>query len=131
MAVLQDILPKDLFETIDMVARLPFVRKKEVVAPAVSEKEAVQDVSELVLNPPFFVSSWIVASALHCLRKLNDKNGLPAVCKCLKSTDALVLETAVKALARLESNTQEAHRILLSVPTSRLVNLPLESLLKN
>lgn len=131
LAVLQDILSKDLYETIDMVARLPFVRKKEVVVPAVLEKEAVKDVSELILNPPFFVSSWIVASALYCLRKLNDKNGLPAVCKCLKSTDALILETAIKTLARLESNTQEAHRILLSVPTSRLVNLPLESLLKN
>ncbi len=131
LAVIQDILPHKLFKTIHMVTQLPFVRKKDVITLAIKHKEAVQDISDLILKPPFYLPPWIVSCVLYCLRKLNDKNALPAVCECLKSTDLLILESAVLTLNRLESNKQEVNRILLSVPTGMLVKLPLDNLLKN
>ena len=61
LAVIQDILPRKLFKTIYTVAHLPFIRKKDVITLAIKHKEAVQDISDLILKPPFYLPPWIVS----------------------------------------------------------------------
>ena len=131
LGVLQDLLRKDLFAMIDMIARLPFERKKEVITPKISITEAVDDLSNLLINPPFHLAAWIRANLLYCLQKLGDSRGLPAIYVHLKSRNPLVLEAAISALYRLEENSERLNEILLTVPTSSLVALKLETLIKN
>ncbi len=130
LGVIQDILPRDLYQIIEETAKYPFLHKKEVVLPAVAKKEALQDVSNLILIPKFAFPAWITASALYCLQKMNDKEALPAVKAALNSTDLLVLETAVQALDRLNGDSVETRRILLSLPPTKIIKLPLDKLLK-
>ena len=130
LGVIQDILPRDLYQTVAEAAKFPFVHKKEIVLPAVAKKEAVKDVSDLILNPAFAFPSWITASAVYCLQKMNDKEALPAVKAALNSTDLLVVETAVQALDRLNDDSAETRRLILSLPSATIVKLPLEKLLK-
>ena len=130
LGVIQDILPRDLYQTVAEAAKFPFVHKKEIALPAVAKKEAVKDVSDLILNPAFAFPSWITASAVYCLQKMNDKEALPAVKAALNSTDLLVVETAVQALDRLNDDSAETRRLILSLPSATIVKLPLEKLLK-
>ena len=130
LGVIQDMLPRDLYQTVAETAKFPFLHKKEIVLPAVAKKEALHDVSELILSPKFAFPAWITASALYCLQKMNDKKALPAVKVALNSTDLLVLETAVQALDRLNGDSVETRRILLSLPPTQIIKLPLDKLLK-
>lgn len=131
LGLLQDLLRKDLFETVNMVARLPFEHKKEVIAPLISREEAIDDLTKLLIKPPFHLAVWIRANILNCLQKLGDARALPAIYASLKSQNPLILEAAVAALCRLEDNPDRLNETLLTVPTSSLVSLKLENLIKN
>lgn len=131
LGVLQDMLKADLFKVVRMVALLPLEQKKEVIIPAVSVGTAVEDVSQLIINPPFTLVPWIKTTALYCLRRLGSEEGLPAVLTALKDKNPLVLEAAIWAFVRLEKNQEEVHRELLKVPTSLLVTQSLEEILES
>ncbi len=131
LGVLQDMLRKDLYKTIEMVAQLPYEHKKEIIAPKITVDEAVSDISNLLLKPPFHLAEWIRASALYCLRKMENTQGLPAVYVGLKSRNPLILESAVLALARLEEDPERLNEVLLTVPTSSLVSVQLDTIIKN
>ncbi len=131
LGVLQDMLHKDLYMTVEQVARLPYEQKKEVFMPKITLDEAVTEISDLLLNPPFHLAAWIRSSALYCLRKMESAQGLPAVYVGLKSRNPLILESAVSALVRLEEDTERLNEILLTVPTSSLVSLQLDTIIKN
>lgn len=129
LGVIQDVLPRRLYQTVEQVAKQPFQRKKEVILPTVEKKEALQDVADLILSNKVPLSPWITASALYCLQKLNDKEALAAVHACLKSKDLLVIETAVQALKKLLNDEAEVRRYLLDVSPTQLIKLPLDKLL--
>ncbi len=131
LSVLQDLMHKDLYTTIERIARLPYEQKKEVIAPKLTIEETVQEISNLLLNPPFHLADWIRAGALYCLRKMENVQGLPAVYAGLKARNPLVLEAAVLALVRLEENTERLNETLLTVPTSSLVSVQLDTIIKN
>lgn len=131
LGVLQDLLRKDLFETVKQIAYLPYEHKKEVIMPQVTIEEAVNELSALLQNPPFHLAGWIRTNLLYCLQKIGDTRGLPAVCKELKSRNPLVAEAAVEALYRLETNSERLNEILLTLPTSVLVAIKPETLSKN
>ncbi len=131
LSVLQDLLRKDLYTTVEQIARLPYEQKKEVIAPKIALEEAVHEISDLLLNPPFHLAAWIRAGALYCLRKMEDAQGLPAVYVGLKSRNPLILEAAVLALIRLEEDTERLNETLLTVPTSSLVSVQLDTIIKN
>lgn len=129
LGVLQDMLPKDLHQIITKVILSDQEKKQEVIGTAITPQEAVADLSELLLHPPFPLPDWTKACLLYCLRQLGLPAGLKAVLEMLHSKNPLVLEAAVWALMRLEKDENERHKILLQVPTSLLITQPVENML--
>ncbi len=130
LGVLQDLLRKDLYRIIEQVAYFSLENQKEVISSSVPIEKSVEDLCQLFLKPLFPLAPWIQANILNCLRKLGHPNGLKAVLVGLKSHNTLVLEASVEALCRLEEDQDNLNKILLTVPTSILVTLNLNSLLK-
>ncbi len=130
LGTLQDLLRKDLYKIIEQVTCFSLENQKEVISSSVPVDEAVEDLCQLFLKPSFPLAPWIQANILNCLRKLGHVNGMRAVLVGLKSHNALVMEASVEALCRLEENQENLNKILLTVPTSILVTLNLDSLLK-
>ncbi len=130
LGMLQDLLPHRLYRKIKTIVEFADVGKKETVRPYPVE-EAVADISQLLTNSPFYVASWVKASALYCLRKLDLPEALPAVRVALSDKDPVVLESAIWAFAHLEKDKEIVHQTVLTMPTSILAHVPMERLIES
>lgn len=131
LGVIQDFLPHRLFQQIKPIILYPMQPIKMAEVQYHSIPQLTQSIGALITKPEFTIPSWILANALYCLRKLGDTHGLDAVRQALKKTDPLVLEAAIYALARLESDAQKRHTLLLNIPTAFLTQQNLELMLNN
>lgn len=131
LGVIQDFLPYKLYRQIKPIALLPLQAKdpteERIVLPAVVAK----DINELLMKPPFVLPAWVKATALYCLRRLGEENGMPAVLASLDDKNPVVLEAAIWALVRLQKDENVLHETLLRVPTSRLAGQSLEQILES
>lgn len=131
MGMIQDMLPGRLYQKIKPVLVLPLAREKEKNLAVLSAEQAAVGLSGIILNPPFTVNHWIRATALYALRRLGAVDGLAAAEAALQDTHPVVLEAAVWALVRLQSDKEALHRALLAVPTSRLARISLDEILES
>ncbi|MDR2901657.1 MAG: hypothetical protein LBU87_00915 [Lactobacillales bacterium] len=131
LGMLQDLLPGKIYQQIRKIILFDPAMPRPENLSVVDEEEAAADINALIVAPPFVLAPWIKATAFYCLRKLNNKAGMPAVLEGLKENNPYVLEAAIWALARLAPDENELHRILLSVPTSHLVGQSLDQIIKS
>ena len=125
---LQDILPKKIYQQMRDILLYPTAKQ----APSNKQKMTEQMfLNYFVLMPPVWVSAWMKALALYGWHELDDKAGLEAVQEGLKSSEWIVLESALFALGRLEKNRKKSFELALSVPTRYLLKQNFETLLED
>jgi hypothetical protein len=131
LGVIQDFLPHRLYKQIRPIALLDLDAKMMSEERVLSEKILAEKIGDLLLTPPFELTSWVKATGLYCLRRLGVVEGKRAVMAALEDKNPVVLEAAIWALVRLEKDDTVLHDILLRVPTSRLVGQSLEQILES
>ncbi len=132
LGMIQDLLPGRLYHKLKPILILPLgAHKKENRLSGLSTDEAAAGLSGILLNPPFQVNHWVRATALYALRRLGADTGLAAAVQALQDPHPVVLEAAVWTLVRLQPDKKTLHRELLTVPTSRLAQLPLDDILES
>ena len=131
LGVIQDFLPHRLYKQIRPIALLDLDAKMMSEERVLSEKILAEKIGDLLLTPPFELTSWVKATGLYCLRRLGVVEGKRAVMVALEDKNPVVLEAAIWALVRLEKDDTVLHDILLRVPTSRLVGQSLEQILES
>ncbi len=130
LGVLEDMLPRPLFQKINTIAFLPLEEQKEVVSAPLSIEKVAFDIAGILVRVPFVSSPWVKATALYCLRKLDCEESLEAVKQVLsKEKNPVVLEAALWAYARLEKDPDIRHQTVLNLPTSLLVRQSLDEIL--
>lgn len=130
LGILEDMLPRSLFQKINTIAFLPVEEQKEIVSAPLSIEKIAFDIAGLLVRVPFVPSPWIKATALYCLRKLDCEESLDAVKQVLsKEKNPVVLEAALWAYARLEKDPDKRHQTVLNLPTSLLVAQSLDEIL--
>ncbi len=130
LGVIQDFLPNRLFQTLKPLILYPMQPVKTAEVQYHSIPQLTQSIGALITEPEFTLPPWIQANALYCLRKLGDSHGLDAVHIALNKTNPMVLEAAIYALLRLESDENKRHALLLNIPTASLMRQNLEFMLK-
>ena len=131
VSCLQDVLPKKLYRIVREILMYPTVSKD--LSKDFSEDE--------LMSPNIFLNSfifghfawstpWLKALALYGWRMMNQAAGIGAVTESLKSTDWIVLETALFTLGRLEKNKEKVEEITLSIPTRYLLKQNFQALLE-
>lgn len=127
---LQDLLPHRLFSDILEIIAFDSAQFQAENINVLSSNALTSKLTALILTPPFLLDDWSRAMIFYCLRQLNDPAALSAVKVGLKDSSPYVLEAAIWALVRLESNKEQIHELLLDVPTSRLISQSLDEFLK-
>lgn len=130
LGVIQDFLPHRLYQKIKPLILYPIHPVKTNEIQYHSIPQITQSIGALITESAFPMPAWIQANALYCLRHLGDTHGLNAVKTALKQSNPLVLEAAIYALTRLETNENTRHALLLNIPTAALTNQNLELMLK-
>ncbi len=131
MGMIQDLLPGRLYQKLKPILILPLAHKRMEMVSGLSDNEAVEGLSSIILNPPFVLNHWIRATALYALRRLGSEAGMPAAEAALTDMHPVVLEAAIWALVRLQPDKKELHRQLLKIPTSRLAGQSLDKILES
>ncbi len=129
MGVVQDLLPSRLYHQLKPVFVLPLEQNREHVAIQASETEAVQALVDLLKPTVYSLSPWATACVFYCLRRLGDKSALSTLYGMLSEKHPVVLEAAIWALVRLETDQDKLHQALLKVPTADLTWPHLDALL--
>ncbi len=131
MGMIQDLLPARLYQKLKPVLILPLAHKRTEAVSGLTESEVIEGLSKLITDPPFALNHWIRATALYALRRLGSDAGVPIAMAALSDSHPTVLEAAIWALVRLESDKNSLHRQLLKIPTSRLVRQSLDDILES
>ncbi len=125
---LQDVLSKKIYQKIKDILLYPTINNP----PGNIKKMSPQTLLNFfILSPSQWVTPWLQALALYGWRELNEKAGLSAVQEGLKSADWIVLEAALSALGRLETDRKKVAKIVLTIPTRYLLNQNFENLLED
>ena len=130
LGVIQDLLPNHLYQKLKSVLILPLSQKRRATLSAMTVEESVSALAEIIEKPPVHLNHWIRATALYALRRLGSPLGAPTAEAALSDSHPIVLEAAIWALVRLESDQKALHQKLLAIPTSRLSDLSLDKILE-
>ena len=129
MGVVQDLIPGRLYQKIKPVLLLPLAQKHKATLSGLTPEQVVEQLSDVITQPPIVLNHWIRATALYALRRLGLASGIRAAETALADPHPIVLEAAIWTLVRLQPDKEALHRQLLTIPTSRLSSLSLDRLL--
>ena len=131
MGMVQDLTSTRLYQKLKPILILPLSQKRKATLSGLTISQAVENLSDMIVNPKFQINHWIRATALYALRRLGSPKGIMAAETALSDYHPIVLEAAIWTLVRLQSDKDLLHQKLLTIPTSRLSHLSLDKLLES
>ncbi|MBR6231754.1 MAG: hypothetical protein IKQ99_01485 [Alphaproteobacteria bacterium] len=130
-SILQDLLPRSVYKAVYPILLSPVVEIKEEGILPMDVEQAKHFLEQLVVNPPFPVNRWIVASALYGLQKVGDSHSQIVLEKAFLWPSPVVLEAGLELLGHLEPDAKKQTAYLSRQIHKMPKNIILEDYLNN
>ena len=131
IGMVQDLVPGRLYQKLKPILLLPLAQKRKEPLIGLNIEEAVRELSDVLINPPYVLNHWMRTTALYALRRLGSPLGIPIAEASLSDSHPVVLEAAIWTLTRLQPDKEKLHQKLLTIPTTRLSEISLDKLLES
>ena len=131
VSILQDLLPRKVYQLVYPVLLSPASEVKEKGVSPMDVEQAKHFLEQLVLNPSFPVNRWIVASALYGLQKVGDMRNQTVLEKAFLWPSPVVLEAGIELLGTFEPDKKKQSSYLSRQIHKMPKNIILEDYLNN
>ena len=118
VSCLQDLLPKKMYKIIQPVLlnQTSLSENKDLNADKTERM-----LTQIIMNQPKWVTPWLFVLALLGLMRLESQNLMSCIEKALKSSNWLILDTALWIVGKKVADRKKAQELMLSVPARYLV----------